>query len=132
MEYPLLNITDHNWEPERVDGQLVFYEFIYVGRKIFDEYHKGKFYCDCTGKVYKAVDIVLPASIWRRFFGFLPMVYKCRSIFEETELQLTVNQLRDFVIDRISEMPEDDFNQKWIEQLKQANSHKEIIDGQIS
>lgn len=131
MEFPLLNITDRDWNPERVDSQLIFDEFIYVGRAIFDDFHKDKFYCDCTGKVYKAVDIVLPTSSWRKFFGFLPMVYKSRLIFEKTELRLTVDQLRDFVIDRISEMPEDEFNQKWIRQLKQAKSHRDIIDGQI-
>lgn len=104
MEFPLLNITDHNWDPSRVDAELIFYELIYVDQEIFEEYHKGKLYCDCQGKVYKALDIQLSTSFWRRFFYFLPHVYKSKLIFERTELRLTVDQLRDFVLARILEM----------------------------
>lgn len=132
MEFPLLNITDHDWNPEAVEGQLIFDRFIYVRREMFDEFYWDKFYCDCDGDVYKAVDVEPPTSLCRRFFYFLPMVYKSKLIFEKTELHLTVDQLRDFVINRISELPGDELNQKWIEQLKRAKIHRDIIDGQIT
>lgn len=131
MEFPLLNITDHNWNPVKVDGQLVFDEFIYVGHKIFNESHKDKSYCDCSGEVYKAVDLVLPTARWRKFFYFLPMIYKSKLIFEKTDLTLTVDQLKEFILARISEFDEDEISFKWIEQIKMANDHREIIDGQI-
>jgi hypothetical protein len=131
MEFPLLNISDHDWDPESVDSQLLFDGFIYVRRELFDEFIKDKFYCDCAGYVYQAVDVVPPTSWCRKVFYFLPMVYKSKLIFEKTELRLTEDQLRDFVLEQISELPGSEFNQKWIEQLKQANTHKEIIDGQI-
>ncbi|GAB5526444.1 MAG: hypothetical protein Roseis2KO_43160 [Roseivirga sp.] len=131
IQFPLLNITDHDWEPEVVEAQLIFDGFIYVKRELFDEFYRDKFYADCKGDVYKAIDVVPPTALWRRAFYFLPMVYKSKLIFEKTELRLTLDQLRDFVIDRISELPGDNFNKKWIEQLKQAKTHKDIIDGQI-
>ncbi len=132
MKFPLLNITDTDWNSVRVDSKLIFGEFMNIGQELFDRLHKNKLYCDCNGDVYKAVGIIPPTSLWRRIFYFLHTVYKSRLIFEETQSKLSVNELRDFVLKQISTLPDDEFNRKWIKQLKAAMTHQDIIDGRIS
>lgn len=132
MNFPLLNITDTDWDPVRVESKLIFGEFMNIRQELFDRFYQDKLYCDCKGNVYKVVGMISPTSLWSRVFYFVPMVYKSKLIFEETELRLTVDQLRNFVIQRISELPGDEFKRKWIVQLKEATTHQEIINGRIS
>lgn len=44
MEFPLLNITDHYWDPLKVELQLIFDEYFYLGKEAFSEFYRDKFF----------------------------------------------------------------------------------------
>ncbi|MEM9674595.1 MAG: hypothetical protein AAF992_18525, partial [Bacteroidota bacterium] len=68
---------------------------------------------------------------WRRTFKFLPNTYKVKLTFEKMNHRISVNELKSYLIERISDLSEDDFRAKWIGDLKRARSYEELINGKI-
>lgn len=132
MKFPLLNISETNWNDEDTIEYILFDEFIYTDKEtIYERYLKNKLFCDCNGEIFIVKDKIPPVAWWRKTFRFLPNTYKVKLIFEKTEKKISVDELKNYMIERVNELSEDEFRSKWINYLKQAKSHKELIDGQI-
>ena len=70
-----------------------------------------------------------PKSIFRKLFFFLPNIYKVELIFEATNEYITLDDLRDFMIERIKTLGYGKFEVKWILELQKAKSYEELILG---
>lgn len=129
MKFPLLNISEQKWKDD--DFLLDYFlldEFIYNDSKVvFQEYFKVHSFCDCFGEIYKVKCKVPPKEWWRRVFKFIPNVYKIELRFERTGNKMSVYELKTYLIDRIKDLSENEFTKNWIEQIKQAKNHEEII-----
>ena len=104
--------------------------FIYNNTEVyFQEYLKDNLFCDSNGKIFKIIGEKQPKSIFRKVFFFLPNIYKTELIFEATNEYLTLEDLRDFMIERVKTLGYGKFEVKWILELRKAKSYKELIRG---
>jgi len=86
-------------------------------------------FCDSHGKIFKITGKKQPKSIFRKLFFFLPNIYKVELIFEATNEYITLDDLRDFMIERIKTLGYGKFEVKWILELQKAKSYEELILG---
>ena len=132
MKFPLLNISEPSWNDEDVIEFILFDEFIYTNNETtFTRYLKDKLFCDCRGDIFIVKDKVPPIAWWRKAFKFLPNTYKVKLIFQKTGEKISVTELKNYMIERVNGLSEDEFRSEWINYLKQAKSHEELIDGQM-
>ncbi len=130
MKYPAFNISEKSWKGKELelDAYFLFNEFNYNNKtKTFEKYFLNKKVCDSNGKVYRIKGRKLPNSIWRRIFSFLPNVFKCEYITERINEELTLDNLRNYLLDRISELEENDFSQKWKTDVRKAKTYEELM-----
>ncbi|WBL24753.1 hypothetical protein [Zunongwangia sp. HGR-M22] len=131
IKFPAINISNPNWSREEdLTSFLLQDKFIYNNSgTYFQEYLKDNLFCDSNGKIFKIIGEKQPKSIFRKVFFFLPNIYKTELIFEPTNEYMTLEDLRDFLIERIKTLGYGKFEVKWILKLRQANSYEELILG---
>lgn len=115
MKYPALNISEKSWKGRELelDTFVLFDEFNYnKNTKFFEKYFLNKKICDSNGKIYKIKGRKLPTSVWRRFFSFLPNVFKCEYIMEQVNEELTLESLRNYLLERISDLEQNEFSKE--------------------
>ena len=130
MKYPALNISEKSWKGKELelDAFVFFDELNYnINTKTFEKYFLNKKICDSSGKIYKIIGRTLPNSIWRRFFSFLPNAYKCEYITKQTNEKLTLEELRNYLLKRISDLEQDNFSRKWKTDVRKAITYEELI-----
>lgn len=127
---PMINVSSNNWGEEA--DFLVFYLFDPLirtkNKEVFDFYVNQKAFCDCKGDLYRVVDRVHPTNKWRRFFWFLPGVYRMPLVLKKLDHPMDLEEFRRFMLKRISELGLEDFIREWSNEVRLAKSHKEIID----
>ena len=128
MTFPILNISTEKWNADDLTDYISFDKFIYTSKdSLFKELYEDQLFCDCNGLVFKAIKKAEMTQKWRNWLRFLPNVWKTEIIFNKTNEKLTVEQLRNYLLERISDLRQDDFTRKWKEDLKKAKTHSEII-----
>ena len=130
MTFPLLNITPECWTYENLIDYVIFDEFIYTDKdSVFMELYKDKLFCDCNGKIFKAVKKAELTEKWRNWLKFIPNIWKREIIFQPTGENWTVEELRNYLLNRVSELKTNEQTEKWKSQLKKAKNHSELIYG---
>ncbi|RXG29662.1 hypothetical protein [Leeuwenhoekiella palythoae] len=130
MTFPLLNITPECWTYENLIDCVIFDEFIYTDKdSVFMELYKDKLFCDCNGKIFKAVKKAELTEKWRNWLKFIPNIWKREIIFQPTGENWTVEELRNYLLNRVSELKTNEQTEKWKTQLKKAKNHSELIYG---
>jgi len=131
ITFPAINISNPNFSREEdLTSFLLMDAFIYNNAEAyFQEYLNEHFFCDSNGKIFKIIGKKQPKSIFRKVFFFLPNSYKIELVFEATNEYLTLNDLRDFMIERVKTLGYGNFEVKWILELRKANSYQELILG---
>ena len=130
MKYPALSISEKSWREKELelDAFVFFDEFNYNKNiKTFEKYFLNKKICDSKGEIYRITGRKLPDNVWRRFFSFLPNVYKCEYITERTNEKWTLENLRNYLLERISDLEQDDFSQEWKTDVWKAKTYEELI-----
>ena len=87
MKFPLLNVTDKNWnEVFDLTVFVLFDRYIYKDKEVlFHKYYKNKIYCDADGKLYKVIDSCPPTEFWRNILKFIPNVFRVTLTFESLD-----------------------------------------------
>ncbi|UAB86302.1 hypothetical protein INR75_10020 [Zunongwangia sp. SCSIO 43204] len=131
IQFPVINISNPNFSKEEdLTSFLLMDGFIYNNTEVyFQEYLKDNLFCDCDGKIFKITGKRHSKSIFRKVFFFLPNIYKIELIFEATNEYLTLDDLRDFMIERVKSLGYGKFEVKWILELRKAKSYEELILG---
>ena len=130
MKYPAVNITEKSWKGKELELEafVFFDEFNYNNNiRTFEKYFLNKKICDSNGKIYRIKGRKLPDNIWRRIFSFLPNVFKCEYITERTNEELTLENLRNYLLERISDLEQDEITRKWKKDVQKANTYEELI-----
>ena len=130
MKFPMLNVTDKNWNEEfDLTVFILFKKYVYKGNDdIFHKYYKDKVYCDAEGMLYKVVDKAPSRETWRNLLKFLPGVFRVELTFESLHKTVELEELRRFMLNRLKELEEDEIVNQWRKKIKAANNHAEIID----
>lgn len=127
MEFPIIDITSRKLEDP--DGHpLLLDEYIHK-KGPFETHFKNRFYCDCNGQVYQAIDHIVQKKIRGGFFSFLPVVYIDYLVFQKVEMKLVVEQLRSFALDYIKGYQDDKSKRDLIDRVKTAKDIREILWG---
>ena len=130
MTFPLLNISVKNWNSEDLMEYILFDKFIYTDKdSLFNEFYKGKLFIDCNGQIYKALEKAELNQKWRNWLRFIPNMWKREIIFKPTGEAWTVSELRNYLLERVSELKADTHTEKWKSNLKNAKTHSELING---
>ncbi|WP_203257605.1 hypothetical protein [Hyunsoonleella ulvae] len=130
MTFPIINISTEKWNDDDILDYILFSNLIYTDKKsIFDKYYRNKMFCDCNGKVFRVNGLEKPKEKWRNWLKFLPGIYKCKIKFEPTQKEMTVNELRNHFLNGISDLTKNDYTEKWILDIKNAENHSELING---
>lgn len=80
-----------------------------------------------NGKIYKVLKKADLKEKWWNWLGFVPNLWKREIIFVPTGENWTVDELRCFLLDRISKLKADKHIEKWKSQIKTATNHSELI-----
>jgi hypothetical protein len=130
MKYPALNISEKTWKGKELelDAFILFDEFNYNKNvRNFEKYFLNKMYCDSNGEIFRITGRTLPVQTWRTILSFLPNVFKCKYITKRTNEKLTLEELRKYLLERISELEDFDLNIEWKENVRKAKTHAELI-----
>ena len=64
---------------------------------------------------------------WRNWLRFIPNVWKTKIIFQNTNKEMDIEQLRNYLLERISDLAQDDFTREWKADVRKAKTHAELI-----
>lgn len=131
MTFPLLNISTKKWKSEDLTGYILFDEYIYTDKEtIFNELYIDKLFIDCNGLIYKALKKEELTQKWRKWLRFIPNIWKKEVLFQPTGDSWTIEELRNYLLKRVSELKANKHTYEWKAQLKRAKNHAELIHGQ--
>jgi hypothetical protein len=131
MKFPLINISETIWKSEDAMEYVLYDEFFYSGDQfVFERYVYNKLFCDCNGVIFKVVGRVPPSEWWRKALSFLPNVYKEKLTFIKTDRTMGLDELKDYLIQRVNDLSDNKFKWKWIELLQKSKSYEELINGE--
>ena len=129
MHFPLLDITTRPWHTELETDLIVFDQYIQTNKEsVFNAMYQDVTFIDCEGRHYRAVKKGEQPALWRRLLRFLPNIWRQEIIFQPTGEFWTVEELKRYVMEGVSELEENETNRrKWLEQLEKARSCEEVI-----
>lgn len=129
MNFPLVNISAENWTSHEI-VDILFDEFIYTDNEtIFNKYYKNQKFTDCNGHIYTIIGKAELTENWRIWLRFIPNVWKRKINFQSTGKSISVEELRFYLLKRVSELEKNAHTDKWMEELKTAKSLSELING---
>jgi len=134
MNYPILNISEASWAGRDPSDFILFDNFVFTkDESFYENYLVGKIFCDCNGELFEFEKRILPKERWRYLLGFLPGVFKVELIFGPTmRKRIKLDELKNYLVNRIGELENSEFNIKWIEFIKNGKSFDELIAGSLS
>ncbi len=133
MKFPMLNITNRDWSEVSDWSTFVLFDtFIYNSNQdFFDKHYKDNLFCDCNGDIYTIIGKQEPVETWRKFLKFIPNVYKTELQLQGLNKRIELEQFRNFVTEKVSNVDKSDFTQKWLSNIKKATSYYEIINDSV-
>ena len=128
MTFPIIDISTEKWNYEDLMEYVCHDDYIYTNKEsIFESYYKNKLFCDGNGQIYKAIGKAEMTEKWRNWLQFIPNVWKTKIVFKKTYKEMSVEELRTFLLARISELEKDDFTREWKVHIQKAKTHSELI-----
>ncbi len=126
IKFPTLNLTIKNWNSEDINEVLLFDEYFYnKSNNIFDKYCKNHIIVDSDGNTYKVIGVE-KLKFWQNLF---PFFIKRKMYFEERKEKKSLNELREYILEKIYSLPDNSYKKEWIQNLKNAQSYKSLILG---
>ena len=130
MKFPAANVSIKNWDKN--EDYLIYIlenEFIYTtDNKLYREYFLDKRFVDSNGDIHKLIDRKLP-SAFRQILSFIPNFCKVELVFKRTADKMTVEQVREHILNQIGKLDNEQNKNEWIYKVKNAKSYNEIIFG---
>ncbi len=130
MKFPAANVSISNWNKD--EDYLLYVlekEFIYnPDNELYQKYFLNNLFVDSNGHIYKLIDRKLPSKIIQ-LFSFIPTFCKVEFIFKKTEQKMTLEQVRQHMLNQIMMLADDQNKVDWLNNIKNATSFEEIIFG---
>ena len=120
MTFPAIDISVNKWNLEDLMEYIIYNDYIYTRKdSVFKKYYKNHLFCDSRGKIYKAIKKAEMTASWRNWFQFIPYVWKTKIIFENTNEMMSLDELKEYLIERISDLDDGKKNEEWKANSKQ-------------
>lgn len=130
MKFPAANVSISHWNKD--EDYLLYVlenEFIYNSdNELYQKYFLNNLFVDSNGEIYKLIDRKLPSK-FVQLFCFIPNLCKVEFIFKKTEEKMTLEQVRQHMINQIEQLANDQNKVDWLHAIKNATSFGEIIFG---
>ena len=128
MTFPAIDISTKKWVIDDLIEYVIYDEYIYTNKEsIFQKYYKDRLFCDGKGRIFKAVKKEEMTESWRNWLRFIPNVWKTKIIFQNTNEEMDIELLRNYLLERISDLEQNDFSREWKADVRRARSHAELI-----
>jgi hypothetical protein len=130
MTFPAIDISTKKWIIDDLMEYVLHDEFIYTRKdSVFQKYYKDRLFCDGKGKIFKAVRKTEMTENWRNWLRFIPNVWKTKVVFHNTNKEMNLNDLQNYLLERISDLEQNDFTRKWKKDVLNAKTYSELING---
>lgn len=130
MKFPAANVSISHWNKD--EDYLLYVlenEFIYnPDNELYQKYFLNNLFVDSNGDIYKLIDRKLPSKIIQ-LFSFIPNLCKVEFIFKKTEEKMTLEQVRQHLLNQIEQLADNENKVVWLHTIKNANTFEEIIFG---
>ena len=130
MKFPAANVSIKNWDKN--EDYLIYIledEFIYTtDNELFHKYFLNKLFVDSNGEIYKLIDRKLPSTL-RQVLSFLPNFCKVALLFKNTGEKMTLEQVREHILNQINKLDNDQNKVDWVNIVKDAETFEDIIFG---
>jgi len=128
MIFPAINISTTKWIEDDLMEYVIYDNFIYTNEEsLFYKFYENQFFCDGNGKIFKAVRKSETIKTWRKWLRFIPNIWKIEIIYENTNKELSIEQLRNFLLTRVSDLNQNEFIKEWKIDIKNAKTYMELI-----
>ena len=133
IEYPFMRINSSTWTNDEALFPL-FDEYMYSSKEqIFQTYYFDKEFIDSKGTIFKVVGREPTQNIFRKWFNFLPGVYREKLVYKKIAKKIELNDFKEDVIRGIKRFNSDatkEISIKWIDQIRNAKDFGEVINGE--
>ncbi|MDP2158987.1 MAG: hypothetical protein Q8K02_00760 [Flavobacterium sp.] len=133
VNFPILKISDDNWNEMDIDGIPFLFQKFYFSKdkELFKKLYLNKDFVDKNGAVFKITGLS-DLSFW--FYGLLsllPMIPKSEFIFINTGKRIEIDELKLFLTNKIKNLPDYGFNQKWIFEIEKCKTIEEVLNIEV-
>jgi hypothetical protein len=133
VNFPILKISDDNWNEMEDDGMPFLFQKFYFSKdkELFKKIYLNREFVDKNGTIFKITGLS-DLSFW--FYGLLsllPMIPKSEFIFINTGKSIEIDELKLFLINKIKNIPDFGFNQKWISEIENCKTIEEILNIEV-
>lgn len=133
VSFPLLKISDDYWSELEEEGMPFLFQKFYFSKdkELFKKIYLNKEFVDKNGSVLKITGLS-DLSFW--FYGLLsllPMIPKSEFIIINTGKLIEIDELKLFLTNKIKNLPDYGFNQKWISEIEKCKTIEEILNIEV-
>ncbi|WP_409417852.1 hypothetical protein [Flavobacterium sp. PS2] len=126
IDFPVLDISINEWNNENI-SEIIFYDIYFTNKsyELFKELRLNHKIIDSKGDIFKIIRLEKKE---KRFVNFF-VKPKQEMIFELLDETTHLNDLKNFMLNRINNLEVNEYKFKWIENIKKAKNFKELIGG---
>lgn len=124
IEFPVLDISIKEWNIENI-SEIIFYDIYFHNNsyELFEKLRLNHKVVDSKGIFFRIINIQSEKRNWKTFF----FKSKQKMIFELSDDSISIQDLKDFVLNKINNLEGNEYKFKWIENIKKAKNFKELI-----
>jgi len=127
IEFPLVDISVTSWRGEIINEVFLYDEYFYNrSNAIFQEFQLNHKIVDSNGDVY----VIVGVEELKGLKQWIPFFRKRKMEVIKSGEKMSLDELRDFVLQKVEELDDNDSKQEWIQNIKQAKTFKQLIHGQ--
>ena len=129
ISFPLLKISDDNWNEMDDHGMLFLFQKFYFSKdkELFKKFYLDKEFVDKNGTIFKITGLSELIFWFYGLLSLLPMVPKYEFVFKNTGKSIDVIELKSFLTNKIKNIPDYGFNEKWISEIEKCKTIEEIL-----
>ncbi|TPG32645.1 hypothetical protein [Flavobacterium pectinovorum] len=126
ISFPVLDISINEWNIENI-SEIIFYDIYFHNKsyELFEELRLNHKVIDSKGNIFKIIKLQNREISWIIFF----VKSKQEMIFELLEETSDLDDLKDFMLNKINNLEVNEYKFKWIEKIKKAENFRGLIRG---
>lgn len=125
MEFPAIDLTNTDWGFS-VNVPIHFDQYVYVRNS---SRFLSRQFCDSVGHVYEVIDVIKPKTFLKSFVAVLPNTYRSELVFRRVDKELSVDDLRSFMLSCLKLTGNDKAYSYFGDELQLARSCFELLGG---
>ncbi len=126
IEFPVLDISIREWNIENI-SEIIFYDIYFHNDsyELFEKLRLNHKVVDSNGNIFKIINIQREKRNWKTLF----LKSRQKMTFELLDDSINIQDLKEFVLNKINSLEVNEYKFKWIENIKKAKNFKELITG---